>query len=105
MSGILIYTASSDSDGSLGGLARQGLSEKIRDTMLNMLESASWCSNDPVCIDSQSQGYMSLNYAACHSCSLLPETSCECGNLLLDRGVIIGTSDDASLGYFHELLN
>lgn len=105
MCGILIYTASADSDGSLGGLARQGVLEKLRDTVLSMLENASWCTNDPICIDSRSQGYASLNYAACHACSLLPETSCECGNVLLDRGAIIGTSDDATLGYFYKLLN
>lgn len=104
MCGILIYTASSDSDGSLGGLARQGVTEKIRDTMLGMLEEASWCSNDPICIDSRSQGYGALNYAACHACALLPETSCECGNLLLDRGSLVGTSSEPELGFFAALL-
>ena len=104
MCGILIYTASSDSDGSLGGLARQGVTEKIRDTIFSMLENASWCSNDPVCIDSKSQGYGALNYAACHACTLLPETSCECGNLLLDRGAVVGTSDEPEMGYFYNLL-
>lgn len=104
MCGVLIYTASSDSDGSLGGLARQGVSEKMQDIFLHMLESASWCSNDPICIDSKNQGYAALNYAACHACSLLPETSCECSNILLDRGAIIGTSDDPSLGFFSELI-
>lgn len=104
MCGVLIYTASPDSDGSLGGLARQGVTEKIRDTIFSMLESASWCSNDPICIDSNSQGYASLNYAACHACTLLPETSCELYNSLLDRGSIIGLDNDRSLGYFAELL-
>ena len=104
MCGILIYTASSDSDGSLGGLARQGLPEKLKDTFLNMMENASWCSNDPICIDSRNQGYGSLNFAACHACALLPETSCECSNVLLDRGAVIGTSDDPGKGYFSDLL-
>lgn len=104
MSGILVYTASSDSDGSLGGLARQGVTEKIRDILLSALEETSWCSNDPICIDSKSQGYASLNYAACHACTLLPETSCECSNILLDRGSLIGTNENSSLGYFAELL-
>lgn len=104
MCGILIYTASSDSDGSLGGLARQGVTEKIRGTVFGMLENASWCSNDPVCIDSRNQGYASLNYAACHACSLLPETSCECGNMLLDRGSVVGTNEEPELGYFAEFM-
>lgn len=104
MCGILIYTASSDTDGSLGGLARQGVTEKIKETLFAMLENASWCSNDPVCIDSISQGYQALNYAACHACTLLPETSCECSSILLDRGAIVGTSDNKRCGYFSELL-
>lgn len=105
MCGILIYTATADSDGSLGGLARQGAPEKFKDTVSSMLENASWCSNDPICIDSKGQGYASLNYAACHACTLLPETSCECGNVLLDRGAIIGTNDDPSRGFFYTLFN
>ncbi len=103
MCGILIYTASSDSDGSLGGLARQGITEKLEDTILSLLESAVWCSNDPVCIDSKGQGYGSMNYGACHACALLPETSCECGNLLLDRGALIGSGGDVASGYFSDL--
>lgn len=105
MCGILIYTAAPDSDGSLGGLARQGVPEKFRDTMFSMLENATWCSNDPLCMDSRDQGVNSLNYAACHACTLLPETSCELSNLLLDRGAIIGTTNDVTLGYFHQLID
>ena len=104
MCGVLIYTASADSDGSLGGLARQGVTDKIRNVLLEMLENATWCSNDPICIDSMGQGYSSLNYAGCHACSLLPETSCESSNVLLDRAAIVGTSDDVTQGYFYELL-
>lgn len=104
MCGILIYTASSDSDGSLGGLARQGVTEKIRKIFFSMLEEASWCSNDPICIDSRAQGYALLNRAACHACTLLPETSCECSNILLDRGAIIGSSENKQTGYFGKLI-
>lgn len=105
MAGILIYTATADSDGSLGGLARQGATEKIREILFGMLENATWCSNDPICIDSKTQGFASLNYAACHACALLPETSCECMNVLLDRGAIIGTTDEPASGYFSQLIN
>ncbi len=104
MCGFLIYTAAADSDGSLGGLARQGVTEKMRNILLELLENATWCSNDPICIDSKGQGYASLNYAGCHACSLLPETSCESANVLLDRAAVIGTSDDVKQGYFYELL-
>jgi hypothetical protein len=42
--------------------------------------------------------------AACHNCALLPETCCECGNRLLDRGTVVGTLDNKSIGFFAELL-
>lgn len=104
MSGILIYTSSSDSDGSLGGLVRQGESDLLESTVRNMLQEASWCSSDPLCIESKSQGFNSLNYAACHACTLLPETSCEAVNCLLDRASVVGKPTDRKIGYFEELI-
>ena len=104
MAGILIYTSASDSDGSLGGLVRQGEADLLETTVRNMLQEASWCSSDPLCIDSKSQGYNSLNYSACHACTLLPETSCEARNCLLDRAAVVGKPDDRSLGFFGDLL-
>ena len=74
MSGILLYTSTSDSDGSLGGLVRNGLSDNLETIFRNMLQAASWCSSDPICIESLAQGVDGLNYAACHACTLLPET-------------------------------
>ena len=100
MAGVLIYTSSSDSDGSLGGLVRQGEAELLGETICNMLQEASWCSSDPLCGDSMAQGYESLNYAACHACTLLPETSCESRNCLLDRVSVVGKYDNYNLGYF-----
>jgi hypothetical protein len=58
-----------------------------------------------LCSESQGQGTFSLNLAACHACGLLPETSCEEGNLLLDRVLAIGTPDNPETGYFGEVLN
>ncbi len=104
MAGILIYTSSSDADGSLGGLVRQGESELLEETMRNLLEEAAWCSSDPLCIESRSQGFSSLNYAACHACTLLPETSCEARNCLLDRYAIVGKPENRKAGFFGELL-
>ena len=69
-----------------------------------MLQEASWCSSDPLCIESKSQGFNSLNYAACHACTLLPETSCEALNCLLDRASIVGEPEERKLGFFNELL-
>ena len=104
MAGILIYTSSTDSDGSLGGLVRMGQPENFEDVVRNMLHEASWCSSDPICIDSTGQGYSGLNYAACHACTLLPETSCELRNCLLDRAAVIGTLDHREYGYLSDLV-
>ena len=104
MCGILIYVSSSDSDSSLGGLIsianNKELFEKIMD---NMLERASWCSADPLCISSMHQGYKNLNYASCHDCTLLPETSCERFNVFLDRASIVGLPNNPNLGFFKKI--
>lgn len=100
MQGILIYTASGDTEGSLGGLVRQGNPGNLEDVIVSALMSAQWCSSDPVCMESSGQGPDSCNLAACHSCCLLPETSCEEGNRILDRGLVIGTLDGPGIGYF-----
>lgn len=105
MAGILIYTAEGDSDGTLGGLVRQGLSEFLGLTVLKALNEAQWCSSDPLCIESEGQGYQSLNLGACHSCAMLPETSCELFNRYLDRALLIGTPEDQKMGFFSEWLN
>ena len=105
MAGILLYTSSSDSDGSLGGLVRNALPETFETVFRNLLQEASWCSSDPICIESKAQGYDSLNYAACHACTLLPETSCEMRNCLLDRGAVVGSILDRSRGFFGDLFD
>ena len=105
MHGILIYLASSDCDGSLGGLISIAeKAERMREIIENMLRNAQWCSADPLCITSTEQGYDSLNYSACHGCVLLPETSCESRNTLLDRVSVAGTPEKPELGLLGELL-
>lgn len=103
MYGVLIYTASGDSEGSLGGLVRQGQRGRVEDTIINAVKNALWCTSDPICIQSPGQGPESLNLAACHNCALLPETCCENGNRLLDRAVIVGTLEKADIGFFNDL--
>ena len=104
MSGILIYTAAGDSEGTMGGLVRMGLPGRFEEVFLRGLERARWCSTDPVCIESPGQGPDNCNLAACHACALLPETSCEEQNRLLDRGVVIGTLQLPEIGFFKDLL-
>ncbi|MGY1842052.1 DrmB family protein [Modestobacter sp. SYSU DS0875] len=103
MSGMLIYTATSDSAGSLGGLAAQAEEDKIGRLLIEGIERLAWCSSDPVCIESTGAGTDGLNLAACHACVLAPETSCEEQNILLDRGLLIGTPEEPGAGYFSSL--
>lgn len=103
--GVLIYTASSDAAGSLGGLAALSRSDVLADVVIRSLSRASWCSNDPVCGESGPSGSDGLNLAACHACLLLPETSCEHRNQFLDRVTIIGSWDDPEAGLLTELLD
>jgi hypothetical protein len=100
MCGVLIYVSSSDSDSSLGGLISIADDKDVFEEIIDsMLERANWCSSDPLCISSMKQGYRNLNYAACHDCTLLPETSCERFNCFLDRASIIGLPDNPDLGF------
>lgn len=100
MAGLLLYTASGDSEGTLGGLVRQGRPQYLASTIEAALENARYCSSDPLCIESNGQGLNSLNLAACHACSLLPETSCEMSNMLLDRAIVVGHPNQQTLAYF-----
>ena len=86
MSGIFIYTASGDSEGTMGGLVRQGHSDSFPGIFKKAMEEAMTCSNDPVCSLSMGQGRDSLNLSACYSCSLIPETSCEEFNIFFGQG-------------------
>lgn len=92
MAGILIYVAIPDVDGSLGGLAELAEPQRLAQLLTRVVEKAQWCSLDPVCSRHTGQGPGLLNLAACHACLLLPETSCCCGNILLDRKLVWGDS-------------
>lgn len=102
MAGLLIYTAAGDSEGTMGGLVRMARPDNLRSVFSSAISGARWCSTDPVCMDvgEKGQGPDSCNLAACHGCALLPETSCEEFNRFLDRGIVVGTFDDPTLGYF-----
>lgn len=89
MAGILLYTAAGDADGTLGGLAQLGRAGNLERVILGAIEDARWCASDPICIESEGQGPDALNLAACHACALLPETSCEFQNRMLDRSLVL----------------
>jgi hypothetical protein len=91
MAGILIYTASGDSEGSMGGLVRMGEPSNFARVLAMAVEDARWCSADPVCTEAGNmggQGSDGLNIAGCHCCALMPETSCEHFNRFLDRQMV-----------------
>lgn len=100
MSGLLVCTTAADSEGSLGGLVRQGEPSRLEEVLAKTLEFARWCSNDPLCIESKGQGADSTNLSACHSCSLVPETACENFNNFLDRGFLFGWPECPDAGFF-----
>lgn len=103
--GILIYTAASDSAGSLGGVIAQAEPDRLVSSIHDAISRYEWCSSDPVCSETHSQGAEGLNMAACHSCALLPETSCELRNALLDRALLVGLPEDRSFGFFSRMLS
>jgi hypothetical protein len=105
MAGILIYTAAGDSEGTLGGLVRLGRPDRFSPVIRRAISRASWCSADPICSENLGgQGSQRTNLAACHACTLLPETSCETINHGLDRSMIVGTPDMRECGFLSNLL-
>lgn len=100
MNGFLI-SAYDGTDGYLGGLSKLCNNiENLNKIIQSALNRAKNCSLDPICYESDGQGIAQLNLAACHSCTLLPETSCEHGNLFLDRKLVV----DEEFGYFSALI-
>ena len=98
MSGILLYTISG-AEGSYGGLVSQAEPEKFTQILQSALLRALDCASDPVCYHSEGQGVAGMNLAACHSCAVLTEISCEEFNILLDRRVLI----DEEFGLYKEI--
>ncbi|MFC1579156.1 DrmB family protein [Pseudomonadota bacterium] len=105
MAGLMIYTATSDSDGTLGGLQRQGMANRFAPMFMEAIRANEWCSSDPLCIKGLVAATDSSTLAACHSCLLAPETSCEDFNRFLDRALLVGTPEDRGIGFFDDLLS
>ena len=101
LNGVLIYTGSPDSEGSLGGLVRLAEPGLLEPIIQRTLEVAGWCGSDPVCIEaSLEQTGERVSGAACHCCLLLPETACEKFNRELDRALLVGDAEGTFAGYF-----
>ena len=108
MAGLLIYTAASDSEGTLGGLVRLGETEQLQRHIFEALQNASLCAGDPLCAEREpSKHGRTVHAAACHACSFAPETSCERGNKYLDRSLVIPTinKDIEDIAFFKDIPN
>ena len=104
MAGILLYTASPDSEGSLGGLVDLGAAKRFPELFSNALRAAARCSSDPLCADHQPEVHATINAAACHACILISETSCESFNRFLDRNVLVPTMASLAIAFFPDPL-
>ena len=104
MAGILLYTGSSDKEGSLGGLVELGNIDQMTNLMRDAFQEALVCTNDPECMSNLPAGKNS-NGAACHSCCMISETACENGNRMLDRGLVVPIPGREDCSYFKELVS
>lgn len=105
MAGILIYTSTPDSDGTLGGLQRRAMPDLFGPTVTGAIRSSHWCSSDPLCINGEMAAPESHSNASCHSCTMVPETSCELHNRFLDRALLVGLDTTPEIGFMRILLN
>jgi hypothetical protein len=99
--GILIYTASAGSEGTLGGLVEVG--RNIHRHVSAALERSRLCSSDPVCAHhTPDDPYEArwLHGAACHACMLIAEPSCEQRNQFIDRALLVPTVENSDLAFF-----
>ena len=103
--GILLFTGTTDAEGTLGGLVQVG--RRIHHHIRAALELGQLCSNDPVCaqhspVNAHERRF--LHGAACHGCLLISETSCEQHNEYLDRALVVPTVDNTGAEFFSNVL-
>jgi hypothetical protein len=89
-SGILVYTAVPDAEGTLGGLVSLGEPRTFSRIFRRALRDAERCSSDPLCAERLPAAPADfLHGAACHVCLFVSETTCERGNRFLDRRFVV----------------
>jgi hypothetical protein len=98
--GLLLSTAASDSEGTLGGLVSLGEPRHLERILRLALEAAAHCSSDPLCAEHLPEfPSATLHNAACHACLFASETSCESGNRWLDRAVLVDLPSSGGLAF------
>ncbi len=107
MAAILIMTASSGAEGTLGGLVEQGRRMGVH--LERAMQMGRLCSNDPVCAAHGPKPGKTdptkrfLEGAACHGCLYVAEPSCERFNNYLDRALAVPTmGNSVELAFFGE---
>lgn len=98
--GILIYTGTPGTEGTLGGLIEAG--RDIARHLRRACELALLCSNDPVCAQHEpdvSEEDRLRHGAACHGCLLISEPSCERMNRDLDRALVVPTVEGGDAAF------
>jgi hypothetical protein len=103
--GVLLYTGTSDAEGTLGGLVQVG--RRIHESVRGALDLGMLCSNDPVCAQHDPPSgheHRFLHGSACHGCLLISETSCEQQNDFLDRALVVRTVQNLGAEFFSEAL-
>ncbi len=103
--GILLYTASPDAEGTLGGLVQEA--RHLEDHLAYALRMSTLCSNDPICAQhapGESMEGRWLHGAACHGCALVAETSCEMRNDYLDRALVVPVLGFTGAAFFQAVI-
>lgn len=96
--GLLLSTAASDSEGTLGGLVALADARFLGRLLDQALQDARTCSSDPLCAERVPESPSDLlHIAACHACAFASETSCEAGNRWLHRSVLVDLGDGLAL--------
>jgi hypothetical protein len=99
--GILLYTGTTDAEGTMGGLVQAG--RQIARHLKAAIDLGRLCSNDPVCAQHSPENQHECRFlhgAACHGCLLIAETSCEQRNDFLDRALVVSTVDGNGAEFF-----
>lgn len=104
--GVLLFTSSSDAEGTLGGIVEAG--RNIASLVKRALSLGRLCSSDPVCSEHNPASgveHRFLHGAACHGCLLISETCCEMQNDFLDRSLVVPTissGDEEDSSFFQD---
>ncbi len=99
--GLLLYTSSSDAEGTLGGLVVQA--RRLGEHLRHALRAAALCASDPVCAEHRPESNLERRYlhgASCHNCTLVGEPSCEMRNEFLDRALLVPVMGQRDAAFF-----